>query len=88
MEEYNKEELTAEIGAAMLLNQIGIETNKTFTNSAAYIQSWLKVLKSDNKFIVSVAGRAEKKTCRFNFTFSNAQELPLHHPDIQYHGHN
>lgn len=60
-EEYSKEELTAEIGAAILLNQIGIETSKTFTNSAAYIQSWLKVLKSDNKFIISVAGRAERQ---------------------------
>ena len=44
----------------MILNQIGIETSETFTNSAAYIQNWLQVLKNDNKFIVSAASKAEK----------------------------
>lgn len=34
---YSKEELCAELGSAMILNQIGIETSETFTNSAAYI---------------------------------------------------
>ena len=59
-EEYSKEELVAEIGSANLMNIIGIETQKTFRNSAAYIQNWLSVLKSDVKFIVSAAVRAEK----------------------------
>ena len=59
-ETYSKEELVAEMGAATLLNILGIETTKTFRNSTAYIQSWLQVLKNDNKFIVSAAGRAEK----------------------------
>lgn len=59
-ETYSKEELVAEIGAATLLNMLGIGTAKTFRNSTAYIQSWLQVLKNDNKFIVSAAGRAEK----------------------------
>lgn len=59
-EEYSKEELIAEIGSAFLMNHIGIETPKTFDNSAAYIQSWLKVLRNDNKFIVSASGKAEK----------------------------
>ena len=59
-EEYSKEELIAEIGSAFLMNHIGIETAKTFKNSTAYIQSWLKVLKNDNKFIVSASSKAEK----------------------------
>lgn len=59
-EEYSKEELVAEIGSASLMDMLGIETTKTFRNSTAYIQSWLKVLKNDNKFIVSAAGKAEK----------------------------
>lgn len=59
-EEYSKEELIAEIGSAFLMGHIGIETPKTFKNSAAYIQSWLKVLKNDNRFIVSASGKAEK----------------------------
>ena len=59
-ETYSKEELTAEIGSAMILNRIGIETEKSFNNSAAYIQNWLQVLKNDNKFIISASSRSEK----------------------------
>lgn len=59
-EEYSKEELVAEIGAASLLNYVGIETERTFKNSAAYIQSWLRALKNDKKMIVTAAGAAGK----------------------------
>lgn len=58
-EDYSKEELIAEIGAAALVNQTGLETTSSFRNSAAYIQSWLSVLRNDKRFIVSAAGRAE-----------------------------
>ena len=59
-EAYSKEELVAEIGAAALVNQAGLETANSFRNSAAYVQNWLKVLKDDKRFIVSAAGKAEK----------------------------
>lgn len=59
-ETYSKEELVAEIGSASIMNLLGIETTKTFRNSTAYIQSWIKVLKNDNKFIVSASSKAEK----------------------------
>lgn len=59
-ESYSKEELVAELGSAMMLNQIGIETPQTFKNSAAYVQNWLQVLRNDNKFIVSAVSKAEK----------------------------
>jgi antirestriction protein ArdC len=59
-EVYSKEELVAELGAATLVNFLGLETEKSFRNSAAYIQNWLKVLKDDPKFIVSASARAEK----------------------------
>lgn len=59
-ESYSKEELTAEIGAATILNSLGIETDSSFANSAAYIENWLSVLKNDKRLIVSAAGRAEK----------------------------
>ncbi len=59
-EEYSKEELVAEIGAAALVNYTGLETGKSFRNSAAYIQNWLQVLKNDKRFIVSAAGKADK----------------------------
>lgn len=59
-EDYSKEELVAEIGACGILHELGLETEKTFRNNAAYIQSWLKALKNDKRMIVSAAGKAEK----------------------------
>lgn len=58
--DYSKEELCAEIGSAMLLNIVGIDTSKTFKNSIAYLQGWLRALRSDNRFIVSASSKAEK----------------------------
>lgn len=57
--DYSKEELVAEMGAAMLCGIAGIE-NKTIDNSASYINSWLKVLRSDKKLLVSAGGQAQK----------------------------
>ena len=57
---YSREELVAEIGSAMLCNRIGIENEKAFKNSAAYIQSWLKTLKNDNRMIIWAAKKAEE----------------------------
>ena len=59
-ESYSKEELVAEIGAAALVNHAGLETAKSFHNSAAYVQNWLQALKGDKRFIVSAAGKADK----------------------------
>lgn len=59
-EEYSKEELVAEIGAATLCNTVGIETENSFKNSAAYVGGWLKALKNDKRLIVTAAGKAEK----------------------------
>lgn len=58
--DYSKEELTAELGAAFLCAQAGIDN--TLENSTAYLQSWLKVLKSkDNKkWIIEAASKAQK----------------------------
>ena len=59
-EKYSKEELTAELGSAMIINILGIETGKSFKNSSRYIQDWLQALKNDNKFIASASSKAEK----------------------------
>ena len=59
-QEYSKEELVAEIGAACLNSLCSIETEASFQNSASYIQSWSRKLKEDRKMIVSAASRAEK----------------------------
>lgn len=56
---YSKEELIAEMGAAMLCGLAGIE-NVTLGNSAAYLASWVRVLKGDAKLVVSAAAAAQK----------------------------
>jgi antirestriction protein ArdC len=58
-ESYSKEELIAEMGAAMLCGVTGIE-RKTLPNSAAYLRSWIDVLKSDSRMVVSAASQAQK----------------------------
>ena len=58
--EYSREELVAEMGAAMLCSNSGIDDKAAFRNSVAYIQSWIKSLKNDPKMIVWAASRAEK----------------------------
>ena len=59
-EDYSREELVAEIGAAALLHRIGLETPETFRNSAAYVDSWSKALRADSKLFTTACARAEK----------------------------
>ena len=56
---YSKEELVAELGAAMLCGITAI-TPKTIENSAAYLKSWIDVLKSDSRMVVFAASQAQK----------------------------
>jgi antirestriction protein ArdC len=58
--EYSKEELVAELTAASLVHYCGIESEKSFKNSTAYIQSWINVLQNDTKLIVSASSKAQK----------------------------
>ena len=58
-EDYSKEELLAEMGAAMLCGVAGIES-RTLDNSASYLQSWINRLRSDSRLIVSAASQAQK----------------------------
>ena len=59
-EKYSKEELIAEIGAATILNSLGIENDESFQNSASYIGGWLRKLHDDKRLIVSASSKAEK----------------------------
>lgn len=56
---YAKEELVAELGAAFLCAEFGINTLEK-TNHAAYISSWLEALKSDKGLIIPAANQATK----------------------------
>jgi antirestriction protein ArdC len=58
-ESYSKEELVAEMGAAMLAGTAGI-SHATLGNSASYLQTWVTRLKSDSRLIISAASQAQK----------------------------
>jgi len=51
--DYAQEELVAELGAAFLTTEFGI-TNPEKENHAGYIAGWLKVLKNNKHFIISL----------------------------------
>lgn len=57
---YSKEELVAEMSSAFILNSIGINTENSDRNSAAYIKSWLTALMNDPKLVVTAASKAAK----------------------------
>ena len=58
--EYSREELVAEMGAAMLCSNFKVDTEKAFRNSVGYLQGWAGKLKNDPRAIVVAAGKAEK----------------------------
>lgn len=60
--EYSIEELVAEMSSAMLCSKIGIDSKELLDNTTAYIQSWLKALKNNPKWIVFASSQAEKAT--------------------------
>jgi antirestriction protein ArdC len=53
------EELVAELGAAFLCADIGL-TLEIRDDHAAYIASWLKVLKNDKRAVFTAAGHAQR----------------------------
>lgn len=56
---YAKEELVAELTAAMISHSMGFDSKVT-DNSAAYLDSWITKLKQEPKFIVSVMADVNK----------------------------
>lgn len=62
--EYSIEELVAEMSSAMLCSKIGIDSKELLENTAAYIQSWLKALKNNPKWIIFASSQAEK-ACKY-----------------------
>ena len=63
-EDYSKEELIAEMGAAFLMAEAGIEHERTLNNSVAYLKNWMSKLKSDPKLVVCAAASAQKAVDR------------------------
>lgn len=59
---YAKEELVAELSAAYVCADLGIDN--TFDNSAAYLQSWIKKLKGDANLLFSASKQATRAFAR------------------------
>lgn len=59
-ESYAKEELVAELGAAFLCAEAGIENAATLESSAAYLKNWSSKLRSDPRLFVSAAAQAQR----------------------------
>jgi antirestriction protein ArdC len=58
-EGYAAEELVAELGSAFLSADLGL-TPEPREDHAAYIESWLRVLKNDKRAIFTAAAHAER----------------------------
>jgi antirestriction protein ArdC len=58
-EGYAMEELVAELGAAFLCSDLGL-TPEPLPDHAAYIASWIKVLKNDRRAIFTAASHAQR----------------------------
>lgn len=56
---YGKEELVAELAAAMLSGMTGIAP-AVVENSAAYLGGWAKTLRGDHKLVVQAAAQAQR----------------------------
>lgn len=59
-EEYSAEELCAEMGSVFVCSKLNISSESSMRNSAAYLQGWLKFIKSDPKAFVFACQRAQK----------------------------
>lgn len=57
---YSKEELIAEIGASMLMAQLGLSNKNINKNSVAYLESWLNAIGNDVTLITFAAQQAQK----------------------------
>ncbi len=57
-ETYAVEELVAELSAAFVCADLGVEHDPR-ENTATYLESWLKVLKQDKRAIVTAAAKAQ-----------------------------
>ena len=57
---YAFAELVAEIGACFLMDELGLPTGSTLSNSTSYLKGWLRAMSDDPKFIFSASAQASK----------------------------
>lgn len=68
---YAAEELVAELGAAFLCADLGV-TNDPRPDHAAYVASWLKILRSDSRAIFTAASLSTAAV-----TYLHEKQLPF-----------
>lgn len=61
-EVYSKEELIAEICAAMLLGNLNIQNKAAETNNISYVYGWMNAIKKDATLIISASKQAQLAT--------------------------
>lgn len=71
IEDYGREELVAELTAAMMGNQLGFLT-AVQKNNAAYMKSWLSSIKKQPKFLLDVLADAVKAKEVISTAYDNA----------------
>jgi antirestriction protein ArdC len=72
-EGYAMGELIAEIGSCFLASELGIPNAETLPNHASYLQSWLKAMQNDHRFIFHASSQASK-AADFILSFSRATQ--------------
>lgn len=71
--EYAREELVAELGAALVCQQIGI-LKHVKEDSATYLKSWIKELEESPDFIKTVLSDVKKATAVISFRMQEVQQ--------------
>jgi len=75
---YDFCELIAELGGCFLTAQLGLPTEDNLTNHAAYLQSWLRGMENDPRFIFMASAQANKAV---DYIMSFSQQ-PVEEPAI------
>jgi antirestriction protein ArdC len=71
--DYAFEELVAELGSVLLCNQLQISSN--FSNHAAYLQSWIEILKEKPSTLFQALSYSRKAVEFMNETIAKKEEL-------------
>ena len=72
-EGYAMGELIAEMGSCFLASELGIPNAENLPNHASYLQSWLKAMANDTKFIFQASSQASK-AADYILSFSRVEE--------------
>jgi antirestriction protein ArdC len=59
-EDYSREELVAEITAAMLCHNSGVDSQASIKNSAAYLQGWSRFITDKGDALLAAVNQAYK----------------------------